>query len=835
MRVRWQRALGFEGSQVDMTPYDFAEIEPAWRSWWEEQGVHTAKDDDDRPKYYCLDMFPYPSGTGLHVGHWRGYVLSDVWSRYKTLQGMTVLHPMGWDAFGLPAENFAIANKMHPRVSTSQNIANMKRQLKEIGAMYDWSREVNSSNADYYHWTQWIFLQMYKQGLAYRRTAPVNWCPECKVVVANEEAQGGVHERCGAEVIPRDLEQWFLKITAYAEKLLNDLDGLEWPERVRTMQANWIGKSEGARITFQAVTVGGKMLPLEVFTTRADTLFGATYVVLAPEHPLVNELVAASRKKAVEDYVESARSMKEMDRTSATRDKTGVFIGASAVNPVNGQRIPIWVSDYVLMGYGTGAIMAVPAHDERDFEFATKFELPIIEVIHKHDSERDENGALKTAYTGEGVMINSGQFNGMHSTLGKKEIAKWLVSEGKGEETVAYRMRDWLFSRQRYWGEPIPIVYCDSCGEVPVPEEDLPVLLPEVESYEPTGTGESPLAGIDEWVNTTCPKCGGHARRETDTMPQWAGSSWYFLRYASPREDSVAFDPEKVAEWLPVDMYVGGVEHAILHLLYARFFTKVLHDAGHVPFKEPFKRLFNQGMITRKSEKTGKLEKMSKSKGNVVNPDGLVKKFGTDAVRLYELFVGPPEQDSEWNDQGILGISRFLQKAWNLVLSSTNPSEPVEAVVKARHVLVKQIDEGLESFKFNTLISRMMEFVNFVNSSDGSSGKLDKETRDTLIVLLSPFAPHMAEEMWKLVGNTNSVFRNAEWPTYDEAMCAVETVTIAVQVKGKLRATVDVPVDISKDDLQGVALEQPNVQKHMAGKEPRKIIVVPGRLVNIVI
>ena len=527
--------------------------------------------------------------------------------------------------------------------------------------------------------------------------------------------------------------------------------------------------------------------------------------------------------------------MREMDRAAATREKTGVFTGATAINPANRQRVPIWISDYVLMGYGTGAIMAVPAHDERDFEFAKQFDLPIVEVIHRHDAERDDEGCLACAYTGEGVMINSGRFDGEHSSVGKREVVTWLASEGKAEQTIAYRMRDWLFSRQRYWGEPIPIVYCEDCGEVPLPEEDLPLLLPEVESYEPTGTGESPLAAIEEWVNTKCPRCGGKARRETDTMPQWAGSSWYFLRYVSPKNDGTAFDPELAARWLPVDMYVGGIEHAILHLLYARFFTKVLYDGGHIPFDEPFSRLFNQGMITRKSEKTGKLEKMSKSKGNVVNPDGLVTRYGTDAVRLYELFVGPPDLDSEWNDQGILGISRFLAKVWNLVLANRQPSAAEEKVVKARHVLIKQIGEGLETFKFNTLISRMMEFVNFVTSAEGCDGRLDEESRDALVILLAPFAPHMAEELWKELGKKNSLFRNARWPEFDEAMTAVETMTIAVQVKGKLRATIDVPADIDEEELKAAALEQPNVLKHTGGAAPRRVIVVPGKLVNIVI
>ena len=819
-----------------MIPYDFRTLEPQWRAWWEENKINEAKDGSSRPKYYCLDMFPYPSGEGLHVGHWRNYVLSDVWSRYQRLRGYQVLHPMGWDAFGLPAENFAIKHKIHPRISTARNIANMKRQLKIIGAMYDWSREISTCDPEYYRWTQWIFLRMYKRGLAYRSTAPVNWCPSCRVGLANEEVVAGGCERCGTAVVKRDLVQWYLRITAYAERLLRDLERLDWPERVKTMQANWIGRSEGARITFTAVHPGKQTThPIDVFTTRPDTLFGATYMVLAPEHPLVPALTMAARRKEVEAYREQARNVRDVDRTSATRPKTGVPLGSVAINPANGNRIPIWISDYVLMGYGTGAIMAVPAHDERDFEFARTFNLPVVEVVYHHETVHDANGRIQAAYTGEGTMIQSSGFDGLDSRTGGREIVEMLARQGKAEATVSYRLRDWLFSRQRYWGEPIPIVYCEKCGEQPVPEEQLPVLLPEVESYEPTGTGESPLAGITEWVNTVCPVCGGPAKRETDTMPQWAGSSWYFLRYASPDEKAAAFDREKVNKWLPVDMYVGGVEHAILHLLYARFFTKVLFDEGAISFDEPFTKLFNQGMICRKSEKTGRVEKMSKSKGNIVSPDGLVEKYGTDAVRMYELFVGPPEQDAEWNDNGIEGISRFLHRAWGLITSNLEPSADPERLLRARHRLVKQVTEGLESFKFNTTISRMMEFVNFALDPEGGNGKLDADTRDAFIVLLAPFAPHMAEELWKLAGKQNSVFDTTVWPSFDEGLASAEKMTIAVQVNGKIRATVELDADSSDETARAEALAQPNVQRYLAGKEPRKIIVVPGRLVSIVV
>jgi len=810
-----------------MKAYDFRTIEEKWQKIWEETGAHRTSDAREGPKYYCLDMFPYPSGSWLHVGHWRGYVISDVWTRYKKLQGFNVLHPMGWDSFGLPAENDAIKKGIHPRENTTRNIINMKRQLKQIGAMYDWDREINTSSPEYYRWTQWIFLQMYKKGLAYRKMVPINWCPRCKTGLANEEVIGGRCERCGEPVTKKEMMQWMLRITDYADRLLEGLERVDWPEKIKIMQINWIGRSQGADVTFQAISPAGEQFPLKVFTTRPDTLFGATYLVLAPEHPLVPKLTANRQQGEVDSYVERAKHLSEVERMSEVGQKTGVFLGSYAVNPVNGEKLPIWVSDYVLLSYGTGAIMCVPAHDERDFEFAKQFNLPIVEVIESPESKRGESGELLEAYTGEGVMINSGRFNGLSSQKGRGEVVKWLAEKSLAEETVRYKLRDWVFSRQRYWGEPIPIVYCPRCGEVPVPEEQLPVLLPEVERYQPTGTGESPLAAIPEFVNTYCPRCGGRAERETNTMPQWAGSCWYFLRYVSPHCKDRPFDPDAVKKWLPVDMYIGGVEHAILHLLYARFFTKVLYDLNFIDFDEPFLRLFNQGMVCRNGAK------MSKSKGNVVSPDELVEEYGTDTVRMYELFIGPPEQDAEWSDRGIEGIHRFLNRVWKLVTSNLHRSvQPSETLLRQRHLLVKNVTEGIESFKLNTTISRFMEFINSAYTLE--KGRLDSQTIDVFLILLSPFAPHMAEELWQQRGHQGSIFE-AQWPKYDEALTKPQQITLVVQVNGKLRAKLQVDADIDRQEAKRLALEAPNVKAHLAGRPPRKVIVVPRRLVNIVV
>ena len=820
-------------------PYDFLKFEPQWRDTWEKEGQHTVLEKDPRPKYYCLDMFPYPSGSGLHVGHWRGYVLSDVWSRYQTLLGHKVLHPMGWDAFGLPAENDAIKKKTHPKHNTQKNIENIKRQLKEIGAMYNWDREVNTTDPKFYKWTQWIFLKMVEKGLAYRKEMPINWCPSCKVGLANEEVVGGKCERCDSEVSKRNLKQWMLKITHYADRLLEDLKDLNWPEKVKAMQANWIGKSEGAEVVFEIEGAQNQKHSITVFTTRPDTLCGATFMVLAPEHPLVLNVCHPNQKKEVQAYIEEASKLKEMDRTSTELPVSGVSLGVFAINPVNGAKMPVWISDYVLMDYGTGAIMCVPAHDERDHRFAKKYGLDIQPVIlgcHPEEPRRGDEGSLSEAYTGEGILINSGIYNGLDSKVAKKKITEDLSKKGLAKEKTHYKLRDWVFSRQRYWGEPIPIIYCQKCGEMPLREEDLPIELPEVKTYEPSGTGESPLAKISEWVETKCYKCGSPAKRETDNMPQGARSSWYFLRSPSPDYNQGPFDLKSVKHWMPVDMYVGGVEHAVLHLLYARFFSKFLYDLKLIDFKEPFQRLFNQGMVCRRSEKTGKIEKMSKSKLNVVNPDELVQKYGTDTVRLFELFIGPPELDAEWSDNGIEGVHKFLKRAWAWVQASkekaSQHTDP--EILRHLHDLIKKVTERLEGFKFNVIVSAFMEFMNEVSHPKNETKAIDQKTLETFLVLLSPLAPHLCEEAWHDLGHKDSIFK-AHWPTYDPKFLETQTMAIVVQVNGKLRANLEVDKTASPEDIKVKAKADARIQKHLEGKTLVKEIYVPGRLLNFVV
>ena len=799
-------------------PYNHKAIEKKWRQKWEENPVNV--DDGKKPKYYCLDMFPYPSGNGLHVGHWRGYVISDVWSRYKMMQGYYLIHPMGWDAFGLPAENYAIKTGQHPAISTAKNISNIKRQVNEIAAIYDWDREVNTTDPDFYKWTQWIFVKMFKEGLAYEKEFPINWCPSCKTGLANEEVVNGCCERCGTPVTKKNLRQWMLRITKYADRLLNDLDKLEWPEKVKKMQTEWIGKSYGAEVDFP---VEGKDEKITVYTTRPDTLHGATFMVLAPEHKLAADLATPDQKEAVDAYIYAASMKSNVDRMQ-DKEKTGVFTGSYATNPLNGAKVPIWLSDYVLADYGTGAIMCVPAHDDRDFEFAKKFDIPIIQVIAK-DGKAIEN--MTEAYTeASGTMINSGDWNGMESAVLKKEAPHIIEKMGIGRKTVNYKLRDWVFSRQRYWGEPIPIVHCPKCGNVPVPEEELPLRLPDVESYEPTGTGESPLAAIEDWVNCKCPECGAAAKRETNTMPQWAGSSWYFLRYVDPHNDNELVSKEKADKYLPVDMYIGGVEHAVLHLLYSRFYTKFLYDIGVIDFDEPFHKLFNQGMITGKNG-----IKMSKSKGNVISPDDLVRDYGCDSLRMYELFVGPPELDAEWDDRGIEGVYRFLSRFWNLVMDNKDKNiKASKEMIKARHKMIHMITTRLEGFSLNTVISGFMECNNNLIAIAKKEGGMDKETLEAAVLLLAPFAPHMGEELWEELGHTDSVFHH-EWPAHDEEAMKDDEVEIPVQVNGKTKAVISIPVDISKEDAIAKAKE---VLGDKLSGNIIKEIYVPKKIVNIV-
>ena len=801
------------------TPYNHKEIEKKWRHNWD---VNPINADKTKPKYYCLDMFPYPSGSGLHVGHWRGYVISDVWSRYKMLHGYHIIHPMGWDAFGLPAENYAIKMKTHPSISTAANIKNIKRQINEIAALYDWDMEVNTTDPNFYKWTQWIFVQMFKKGLAYQKQMPINWCPSCKTGLANEEVVNGCCERCGAEVTKKNLNQWMLKITAYADRLLADLDKLDWPEKVKKMQSDWIGKSYGAEVDFKVENTEDV---ITVYTTRPDTLHGATFMVLAPEHEKALGLATPEQKAAVEEYIQMAANKSSVDRLQG-KEKTGVFTGSYAINPLNGAKVPIWLSDYVLADYGTGAIMCVPAHDDRDFEFAKKFDIPIIQVIAK-DGKEIEN--MTEAYTeAVGTMINSGEWNGMESSVLKKEAPHIIEEKGFGKATVNYKLRDWVFSRQRYWGEPIPIIHCPDCGPVPVPEDQLPLLLPDVESYEPTGTGESPLAAIDEWVNTTCPCCGKPAKRETNTMPQWAGSSWYFLRYVDNKNDKELVSKQNAHDNLPVDMYIGGVEHAVLHLLYSRFYTKFLYDIGVVDFEEPFKKLFNQGMITGKNG-----IKMSKSKGNVVSPDDLVRDYGCDSLRLYEMFVGPPELDSEWDERGIDGVYRFITKFWKLATDSIEKDvKATKEMIKIRHQMVHTITKRLEDFSLNTVVSGFMEYNNKLNEIAKREGGVDKETIQTFTTLIAPFAPHIAEELWEKLGNTGSVFENNSWPEADQELMKDDEIKIPVQINGKTKEVIEVPADISKEDA--IVAGKEAIADKINGNIVKEIYV-PGRIINLVV
>ena len=800
--------------------YNHKEIEKKWQKYWAKTNTFNTHDDPEKPKFYALDMFPYPSGQGLHVGHPEGYTATDILSRVKRSQGYNVLHPMGWDAFGLPAEQYALDTGNDPAEFTQKNIETFRRQINSLGFSYDWNREVNTTDPEYYKWTQWIFTKLYEKGLAYEAEVAVNWVPELGTVISNEEVIDGKSERGGYDVVGKPMRQWMLKITAYADRLLDDLELVDWPESIKEMQRNWIGRSVGANIEFK---VAGTDKSYTVFTTRPDTLFGATYSVLAPELDLVREITTPEQKAAVEAYIEETAKKSDLKRTDLAKEKTGVFTGAYAINPVNGKEIPIWIADYVLASYGTGAIMAVPAHDERDFEFAQTFGLEILPVIEGGDVQ-------KAAYTEDGTHINSEFLDGMNKQEAIDKMNEWLEENGVGKKEVSYRLRDWLFSRQRYWGEPIPIIHWEDGTVTAVPEEELPLRLPKTKNIKPSGTGESPLANIEEWVNVVDPVTGKKGRRETNTMPQWAGSSWYYLRYIDPHNKKELADYEKLKRWLPVDIYIGGAEHAVLHLLYARFWHKFLYDIGVVPTKEPFQKLYNQGMILGENN-----EKMSKSRGNVVNPDDVVETYGADTLRMYEMFMGPLDASIAWSENGLEGSRKFLDRVWRLIVDENNKMRDRITTLndgkldKVYHQTVKKVTEDYENLHFNTAISQLMVFINEAYKVDA----LPYEYIEGFVQLLAPIAPHMGEELWSILGNDGGI-SYAPWPTYDEAALVEDEVEVVFQVNGKVRAKSNVPRDLGKDELEKVALANETVQEYIEGKTVRKVIAVPNKLVNIV-
>lgn len=800
--------------------YNHKEIEKKWQNYWADNKTFKTSDNLGQKKFYALDMFPYPSGAGLHVGHPEGYTATDIVSRYKRMQGYNVLHPMGWDAFGLPAEQYALDTGNDPREFTKQNIQTFKRQIQELGFSYDWDREVNTTDPEYYKWTQWIFIQLYNKGLAYVDEVAVNWCPALGTVLSNEEVVDGVSERGGHPVYRRPMKQWVLKITEYADRLLEDLDELDWPESIKDMQRNWIGRSEGARVSFE---IENKDASIDVFTTRPDTIYGTTFLVLSPEHSLVNEITSEDKLEAVKKYQEDSSKKSDLERTDLAKDKSGVFTGAYAINPLTGKKLPIWIADYVLSSYGTGAVMAVPAHDERDYEFASKFNLPINEVIAGGDIQKE-------AYTGVGEHINSGELNGLDNETAISKAIELLVAKGAGEKKVNYKLRDWLFSRQRYWGEPIPVIHWEDGTMTTVPEEELPLLLPETDEIKPSGTGESPLANIDEFVNVIDEKTGMKGRRETNTMPQWAGSCWYYLRYIDPHNSNMLADPEKLKHWLPVDLYIGGVEHAVLHLLYARFWHKVLYDLGVVPTKEPFQKLFNQGMILGEGN-----EKMSKSKGNVVNPDDIVDSHGADTLRLYEMFMGPLDAAIAWSENGLDGSRRFLDRVWRLFINEDGSlsNKIVEnndnGLDKVYNQTVKKVTEDFNTLNFNTAISQLMVFINDCYKAE----TIYQPYAEGIVKMLAPIAPHIGEELWDRLGNEDTITYQP-WPTYDESLLVDSEVEIVVQVNGKVRAKLNIPKDTSKDEMEALALKDENVKLSIEGKDIKKVIAVPQKLVNIV-
>ena len=836
-----------------MSKYPFETIEPKWQKYWEENKTFRVTEDPAIPKEkrrYVLDMFPYPSSQGLHVGHPEGYTATDIYCRYLRATGHAVLHPMGFDAFGLPAENYAIKTGRHPAKTTADNIARFREQIKKLGFSYDWEREVDTSSPEYYRWTQWIFLKLFEKGLAYEAESPINWCPSCKTGLANEEVKDGECERCHTKVTRRRIRQWILRITAYAERLLADLDGLDWPEPVKLMQRNWIGRSEGAEVTFAIDGLDDKLI---VYTTRPDTLFGVTYMAIAPEHPLVPKITTATQRAAVQEYIASAAAKSDLERSALSKDKTGVFTGVYAVNPVNNAKIPVWIADYVLSSYGAGAIMAVPAHDERDWDFAKTFNLPIIKVVEEikeaeggkspprphfvagyplYGGQAPRNAPHappESCTTSDGYCVNSSQFDGLPTAEAQTAITAWLEERGLGKKTVNYKLRDWVFSRQRYWGEPIPLVHCPKCGIVPLPEASLPLLLPDVASYEPSGTGESPLSKMADWVNTACPRCGSPAKRETNTMPQWAGSCWYYLRYLDPQNDAAFAGRNKIDYWAPVDLYVGGTEHAVLHLLYSRFWHKVLYDTGLVNTSEPFQRLVNQGMILGEDN-----QKMSKSRGNVINPDDIIEKYGADAMRMYEMFMGPLEVSKPWMTAGLVGVTRFLDRVWGIheKITETGGESGADTleITRLLHKTIKKVSADTATLNFNTAISQMMVY----SAELAKLPAVPASLWEPLVIMLAAYAPHLGEELWELLGRPASV-SSAPWPAFDEALAADNELTIVIQINGKVRDKFTAPAGTPKASLEKTALASPALQKWLEGKTIAKVISVPDKLVNIVV
>ncbi|MFH1482019.1 MAG: leucine--tRNA ligase [Patescibacteria group bacterium] len=813
-----------------MEKYNHKKIEKKWQNYWEKEKLYQTSDNQDKPKYYILDMFPYPSGAGLHVGHPKGYIATDIFARTKMMQGYNVLHPMGWDAFGLPAENYAIQNKTHPKLTNEKNIRTFKSQLEKLGFTYDWGREINTTDPEYYKWTQWVFIKMFEKGLAYESNEPVNWCPSCKTVLSNEDLEDGKCERCNSEVERKPMRQWVLKITDYADRLLNDLEKLpDWEESIKEMQRNWIGRSEGAEVEFRIMNYE---LQIKVFTTRPDTLFGVTFMVIAPEHKLIQDLKKEIKNyNEVEKYLNIAKNKSDLERTDLNKEKTGIKLdGVVAINPVNQEKIPIFVADYVIINYGTGAIMAVPGHDKRDFEFAKKYNIEIKQVVSEVN-KKNQNNNLKLKnnkiFAEDGILINSGEYNNLTSEEAREKIINWLEEKKIGKKAVNYKLKDWVFSRQRYWGEPIPIVHCEECGNVAVPYDKLPLKLPEVKNYKPTGTGESPLANIKDWVNTICPKCGKSAKRETNTMPQWAGSSWYYLRYIDPHNEKKIVDKNKEKYWSSVDFYVGGAEHATRHLIYARFWHKFLYDIGVVNYNEPFTRLQHVGLILAEDGR-----KMSKRWNNVINPDEIVEKYGADAMRVYEMFMGPFSQPCAWSTNGLIGARRFLDNVYKIKLKIKNQELKIknQELENLLHKTIKKVTEDIENFKFNTAISTLMIMVNKI----GEQKIISNIHYSLFIILLSPFAPHLAEELWFDLGNKESIFKQA-WPKYDLELTKDKIINLVIQVNGKLRDAIEVVADIREEDVKKIALKSEKIKKWLIGKEVVKIIFVKGKLLNIVI